>query len=111
MPQSFSNEIDNDVEMATLLILFAREINKKDNEPNEHKGRNAVLPPDMHSADNPPPSKYVRRQKTSRAPPKGPLSIHAEMEPTIFSASGPKGECDKELEYDQRQEYQKTCLQ
>ena len=57
------------------------------------------LPSKSHFADLPPPSKYARRRKTPRTPPKGPSFNQMGTESTTVSMSGPNDENDSNLEF------------
>jgi hypothetical protein len=102
----FPFDLDLDVEMSTLLYL-CKEIFKtkeiqtfkeSDLEP-RHEIKPELLTSKLRAENLPPPSKYVRRRKSSFFPPQGPSPIYVEQEPTSTSTSAHKDEYDRRLEY------------
>jgi hypothetical protein len=106
-----SKEIDPDVEMSTLIFLFSKQVNNDSNSDHDPAGLDSkpktsnsfdLQSSNVHAAlaaHLPPPSKYVRREKTSCYPPKGPSQIHVATETTNASVSGPTDAYDKMLVY------------
>ena len=100
------NKINQEDEISTLLFLWKQMIiNKKRREftrfnlDPQRATKVELLPGNPHLASIPPPSKYVRRHQAPCASPKGPSYVLVKSEPTTTSASGPKDEFDRSVEY------------